>query len=123
MKYALKYIPGILVTLVMILGLAVGVYLLSRETEFFPRATGESADLIINLSDSFPTSDNWQYFSQGGENDERMLKNVVSEIKDLKAKYIRIDHIYDHYNLVSRSLDGSLRFDWSELDEAVDDIT
>src|SRR5690606_20072505 len=35
---------------------------------------------------------------------------------------IRIDHIYDFYDVVNVNVDGSLTYDWSKLDQVVDDI-
>ncbi len=45
----------------------------------------------------------------------------MGEVKSLRPEYIRLDHLYDGYNVVSGSGDG-LIYDWSKLDNAVNQI-
>ena len=47
--------------------------------------------------------------------------NIISEIAVLKPRYIRIDHIFDFYNVVKKE-NGTLIFNWSELDQVVNQI-
>ncbi len=50
-----------------------------------------------------------------------MLAPVAADIRGLRPKVIRIDHLYDLYNVVGRSGSG-LTFDWTRLDAAVNTI-
>jgi hypothetical protein len=67
---------------------------------------------------------NWQAIAQGGEEPSgaRMFINILPQLKALHPRYIRLDHIYDYYSVVSRGGGGELAFDWSKLDRTVCDI-
>jgi xylan 1,4-beta-xylosidase len=67
---------------------------------------------------------NWQAIAQGGEepSGSRMFINILPPLKALHPRYIRLDHLYDYYSVVSRAPDSSLLFDWSKLDRTVCDI-
>lgn len=66
---------------------------------------------------------NWKALAQGGEEQGvRMFENVISQVADLSPQYIRIDHIYDFYNVVNRNSSGQLGFNWSQLDQTICDI-
>src|SRR5690349_20137953 len=87
------------------------------------RATGTPANIVINTQVKLEQLDLSFYhaFSQGGEENGNMLAPVVNEVRTLKPKIIRLDHLYDHYDVVGR--DGSgLTFNWTKLDAAVDTI-
>lgn len=102
--------------------LFVGVYLVGVKTGFIKKAFGVSANLSIDLGQSFTNSANcWKSLAQGGESRERMLEPVVADIKKLQPQYIRIDHIYDNFDVVSRN-GGQLAFNWQNLDLTVRDI-
>lgn len=61
-----------------------------------------------------------QGFEKPLESDLRMEK-VSGYMKSVGVKYVRIDHLYDGYGVVSR-VDGRLTYDWSRLDLLVGDI-
>ena len=50
-----------------------------------------------------------------------MIGPVVNQMKTLDPSYIRIDHIYDFFNIVQGS-PGNLSFDFSRLDPMIDSI-
>lgn len=60
-------------------------------------------------------------FSQGGEEPSDMIGPVVDKVKLLHPTYIRIDHVYDFYHIVSRQ-GGQLVLDFSALDTTVNSI-
>lgn len=69
-----------------------------------------------------PLKPSWRAIAQGGEKSGvRMLQPVTGQLRSLFPQYIRIDHIYDFYNVVSKG-PGGLSFDWSQLDATVCDI-
>jgi hypothetical protein len=67
------------------------------------------------------TTDFYHAFAQGGEESKDMLAPVVKDVAALHPKLIRLDHIFDLYGVVSGS-GGSLTFNFSKLDEAVNTI-
>jgi len=92
--------------------------------QYFSRAASVKANIIVDVTKtSGPFPDRWKALAQGGEESGvRMLENVVSQVSGLYPKYIRLDHIYDFYNVVSRDSSNNLKFDFSKLDETVCDI-
>ncbi len=61
--------------------------------------------------------------AQGGEShDPSFLHNVVPQIAALHVPLVRIDNIYTHYQVVGRDAAGKLTYNWSGLDQVVDDI-
>ncbi len=111
------------VTLFIVVAIPITVYLLQAGYRFFAGADGIPASLVVNVANERPQeTDPWRSLAQGGESNERMLQNVVSEVKAIRPSYIRLDHMYDFYNVVSRNPDGSLSFSFTKLDETVLDI-
>jgi xylan 1,4-beta-xylosidase len=88
------------------------------------KATPTKANILVNtrkIVGKMP--ENWKSLAQGGEEKGvRMLENVIPQVSELKPRYIRIDHIYDFYDVVGRASNGRLTFDWSKLDQTVCDI-
>jgi len=90
---------------------------------YFSKATPVKANIVIDTTKTLgPFPDRWKALAQGGEEKGRMLGNVVSQIAGLYPRYIRLDHIYDYYDVISRNNKGSLVFNWNKLDETVCDI-
>ncbi|HSV94936.1 MAG TPA: glycosyl hydrolase [Spirochaetia bacterium] len=106
---------GLMVIVVVVIAVPNAVRLASK-------AGGEPANLVFNLEGvlgKMPTP--WRNLAQGGEESGDMIASVIPEVKALRPEYIRIDHIYDAYRVVSRN-GGELAYDWSRLDGAVDSI-
>lgn len=103
---------------------AIAIPVLFFSFQYFSRAARINANIVIDVnkvSGRFP--DRWKALAQGGEESGvRMLENVISKISGLYPKYIRLDHIYDFYEVVSRDEAGNLHFNFSKLDETVCDI-
>ena len=97
--------------LFLLLALPVGLYLLSQKTNFFQRAFGEPANLLIDMGSSYSIPGGvWRNLAQGGEEKGRMLAPVIPQVKSLGIQYVRIDHIFDYYDTL-------------KLDEVISDIT
>jgi len=64
----------------------------------------------------------WQYLAQGGEEAESMLDDIASELKALKPTYIRIDYIFNFYDVVRGKNNGRMTFYWEKLDQRIQDI-
>jgi hypothetical protein len=113
---------GIFSVIFLLATLFAGVYLVGIKTGFIKKAFGTPANLIIDLGSSFANpGDCWRSLAQGGESRGRMIAPAISEVKKLQPQYIRIDHIYDNYNVVRRD-GGQLAFNWQELDLIIQDI-
>ena len=87
------------------------------------RASGTKANIVVDASvpmESIST-DFYHAFAQGGEEANDMIAPVINETKALTPKIIRIDHIYDHFDVVSGS-SGNLSYNFDKLDQIVNTI-
>jgi beta-xylosidase len=111
-KNSVPLILGILLIVLVVL-------VFPNAVKYVGKASGTSANLVINYEGVLglmPTP--WRNLAQGGEEPKEMLASVVAQTKALRPEYIRLDHIYDAFKVVSRK-DGQLAYDWSGLDNAV----
>src|SRR3989344_5400805 len=104
--------------------LVVAIPLFFYSFQYFSRAAAIKANIVVDATKtSGPFPDRWKALAQGGEESGvRMLENVVSQVAGLYPRYIRLDHIYDFYDMVSRDSSSNLSFNFSKLDETVCDI-
>ena len=105
-----------------LVGIVVVVVVIPAAVRYVGRAAGFAANLVVDYDGvlgRMPTP--WRNLAQGGEEAKAMLGNVTNEIKALRPEYIRLDHIYDAFKVVSKE-GGQLRYDWSGLDTAVNEI-
>ncbi len=102
---------NIVFLLIILISVPVSVFLLSQKTNFFNRASGVNANLVIDAQNfTGGKSESWRYLAQGGEEKGRQLLPVSDLISALRPKYIRIDHVFDYYNE-------------EELKQVINDIT
>jgi len=87
------------------------------------RAVGTPANIVVDTKAVLEPikTDFYHAFAQGGEESEDMIAPVLTEVKGLRPKFIRIDHLYDYYSVVQGS-GGGMSFDFSRLDAAVNTI-
>jgi hypothetical protein len=113
-------ISGVLLLLV----LPFLIFFVQRAQVYIGRASQKPANLLIDAGVvTGPLPHTWAALAQGGEESGvRMLGNVIPQVNALSPRYIRIDHIYDFYDVVSRDQSGGVRFSWSNLDATVCDI-
>ena len=101
------------------------VFLHKKGKEIFPIpiAALTTTNILVE-ADSPPSSlpRVWQYLAQGGEEAESMLDDIASELKALKPTYIRIDYIFNFYDVVGGQNNGRMTFNWNKLDQRVQDI-
>jgi len=104
--------------------LVIAIPVLFYSFQYFSRAASIKANIVVDVNKtSGPFPDRWKALAQGGEESGvRMLANVVSKVSGLYPKYIRLDHIYDFYNVVSRDSSNNLKINFSQLDQTVCDI-
>ena len=91
--------------------------------QLLTQATGTKANIVVDVNLTLePIIPFWSSFAQGGEESSNMIAPIVSQIKTLHPRYIRIDHLYDHYNVVGRDTQGTLTFNFASLDGVVGSI-
>ena len=112
---------GFLILSFLIITLFLTLKNLEKITHLFPKAREEKANIIVDPSvNQGPLIPIWQALAQGGE-EKYPFDGLFTEITALKPKYIRIDHIYDFYNVVKKE-NNQLKFNWEELDKLIDQI-
>lgn len=61
--------------------------------------------------------------AQGGEQrDPAYLARVAPRLRALGTEYIRLDHVFDYYDVLRREPDGRLAYDFTRLDAALDAV-
>jgi len=112
----------ILILLIIVFTLPLTILITQETQKWLGKAAYKPANLIIDTRKTIGTIDKtWSAFAQGGEESPPMLSNTISLMRKLSPRYIRLDHIYDYYNLVKKDNDKFV-YDFSELDKTVDDI-
>ncbi len=114
-----EMIKGSVPLLLGIIIIVVVVLVIPNAVRYIGKASGTPANLRINYEGvvgKMPTP--WRNLAQGGEEPKEMMAGVVAQTKALRPEYIRLDHIYDAFKVVSRK-DGQLSYDWTGLDGAV----
>jgi len=109
----------ILSFLLLVLSLSLG--LVKKAQIYLTEALGQPANIVVDAAiDQGQINPLWQALAQGGE-EKNPFTSVINETAALKPKYIRIDHIYDYYDVVKRR-NGQLVFNWTQLDQVVNQI-
>lgn len=104
----------------MLLALPIILLVLPEAVRYIGRATGVPANIVVDAQGFIgPMPHPWRNLAQGGEEKDRMFDDVSAEIRALQTEYIRVDHVYDQYDVVKAVGD----YDWSKLDLLIGDIT
>ena len=108
--------------LLLIVGALVAISQLQVVREFFGQASGEPANIQVDTQAVLgPMPRPWRNLAQGGEDHAWRIGGLTGSVKSLKPEYIRIDHIYDFYDIV-QGTPGNITFDFSKFDLLIDDI-
>lgn len=105
-----------------LIGITAIVIVIPAAVRYVGRAAGVKANLVVDYEGvlgQMPTP--WRNLAQGGEEPKTMLGGIINEVKALRPEYIRLDHLYDAFKVVSKNGD-QLSYDWTGLDKAVDEI-
>jgi xylan 1,4-beta-xylosidase len=117
-KIILSILPLILVLLISL----ISITQLDQIREFFGRASGEPANIVIDTQAVLgPMPRPWRNLAQGGEQFNWRMEPILPQVKALKPRYIRLDHIYDFYEIV-QGTPGNLTFNFTKFDAILDDI-
>lgn len=112
-----KYLLFLLATLPLL------VFLVQNAQRYLSFGEGTPASIVVETEINLgPLPQPWQALAQGGEEREQRLANVVGLIKPLSPRYIRLDHIFDGYDVVAGEKNGKMTFDFLKLDLVVNDI-
>jgi len=112
----------ILGLIVLLVGLAISLDLGSKVSRLFSEATGKKAEIVVEADKEIgPVPRLWNNFSQGGESHDSMLTAAIKPMQALSPGSVRLDHIYDFYDVVKKE-DGRLKFNWTKLDREVEAI-
>ncbi len=121
-KKRLKVAVQVVVVLSMLVVTMIGVLQLQVVREFFSRAAGEPANITVHADTVIGVMPRpWRNLAQGGEDHAWRIKPIANQVRALHPTYIRIDHIYDFYDIVGGS-PGNITFNFSKLDALLDDI-
>jgi hypothetical protein len=117
---SLSVVGLLLVTLPLSIPLAINAW------KYVTGASYRSAAIVVDVSQpQAPIRPIWTGVTQGFEKlagQDFRLSAATNLLKGARVKYVRIDHIYDGYEVVSR-VNGRLVYNWSKLDAVVGDIT
>lgn len=118
-----KKVTSLISLLALLLFLPLLLLVTYQTVTLISRAAGTPANITVATKEVLENIDTSFYhaFSQGGEESKDMLAPVAKEVRALGPRLIRIDHLYDHYDIVGRD-GGNLTFDFSRLDAAVGTI-
>lgn len=107
---------------VLVVGLSLGLDLGSKVSQLVSEATSKKADILVDVSKDLSVMPrHFLNVAQGGEESDGMLAETVNLMSQLSPNYVRLDHIYDYYDVVRRD-NGQLVFDFSRLDREVETI-
>lgn len=124
MRQATGKTTSIISFLALIIFLPLFIMVVGQTITLMSRAAGTPANIIVDTKSKLEVvkTDFYHAFAQGGEESTDMLTSILPDVKALKPKVIRIDHLYDHYDVVGKDANG-LTFNWSKLDAVVNTIT
>lgn len=112
------------VFLSLLLLLPVLVNLVKTAQHYLGQAVGQPANIVVDTQTSLgPLPRIWEGLAQGGEeSNPQSLKPVIPQVSALKPKYIRIDHVFDFYEVIGGQNKGRMTYNFSKLDQAVENI-
>ena len=122
-KSTRKAIIGGAVFLILTIIAIVGVFQLKQVRQFFSQASGTTANLYVDTPSVLGTMPRpWRNLAQGGEDHNWRIEPISAKVKAINPEYIRLDHIYDFYEIVKGG-PGNVQFDFSKFDLVLKDIT
>lgn len=107
-------------TLLLLFLLPILVFAVKKIIDLRKSAAGTPANIIIDTKStgSKINSTLWQNIAQGGEEATDMIKPIISQLKTLQPKLIRIDHLFDYYKVDQ----GNGQYDFTRLDATINSI-
>lgn len=116
MRFWKRHLLPVLGLLFLLILLPFLINLVKIARKYLTEALGQTANIVVDVSiDQGPIIPIWQALAQGGE-EKNPFNQIINETTVLQPKYIRIDHIYDFYDVVRRE-NERLIFNWEQLDK------
>lgn len=124
-KYFSKNYKSLVILTVLLVSLPWTLGLALKAFKYLTGAAYKSAAIVVQADQSQGNlKELWKGVAQGYEKMDGVdlrLEQAVPYLKKAGVKYIRIDHVFDGYEVVSRR-EGKLFYDWTKLDLIVGDI-
>lgn len=125
-KFWRKNWKSIVVVAMLLVTLPLSIPLAINAWKYITGASYRAAAIVVDVSQpQAPIRPIWSGVTQGFEKlqgQDFRLSAAANLLKGAQVKYVRIDHLYDGYDVVSR-VDGRLQYNWTKLDALVSDIT
>lgn len=113
---------NISILLILLVALFASLTLVSQSQLFQKRAEEISAEVSFDARPGEKLKRTWQNFCQGGEEKIPMLAPAQDQIRALTPNYIRIDHLFDFYEVIKKDESNQITYDFSNLDQRVNEI-
>jgi hypothetical protein len=124
-KFWQKNWKGLVIVVGLLVTLPFTVPLAQNAWRYVTGASFQAAAIVVDVSQpGQPIRKIWSGVAQGFEKlpeSDFRLNATSGLLKSVGTTYVRIDHIYDGFGVVSK-VDGKLRYDWTKLDAIVGDI-
>lgn len=121
-KNRIHLVLGLIPLLLLCLAVFIGAWQIPAVRQFFGQASGENANIFVDTKAVLgPMRRPWRNLAQGGEGFSWRLRPLIPQVKELHPEYIRLDHIYDFYDIV-KGTPGNITFDFTKFDKVIDDI-
>lgn len=124
-KFWQKNWKSLVIVIGLLVSLPITVPLAQKTWRYITGASFQAAAIVVDVSQPGPAIHKiWGGVAQGFEklpDSDFRMSSTTGLLKSVGARYVRIDHLYDGFNVVSRQ-DGRLKYDWSKLDAIVGDI-
>lgn len=125
-KYLQKNFKTVLLVVVLLALLPVTIPLAQQAWKYITGASYVPANIVVDASQTNGLVKRvWDGVAQGFEklpDSDFRLNAVAPIVKNTGVKYVRIDHVLNGYDVVSRGGDGRLVYNWTKLDAMVSDI-
>lgn len=106
--------------------LPVTIPLAQQAWKYLTGASYQTANITVDVSQTNGLLKRpWDGVAQGFEKLEGSdfrLNAVAPLVKQTGVRYVRIDHVLNGYDVVSRGADGRLAYNWTKLDAMINDI-
>lgn len=123
-KALFRYLGLSLVSLTLLTTMVLARRNLSSVQNLFGQASYTPANIYVDTAGTvgmltWP----WRSLAQGGEAKDYQFTPITAKLNALQPELIRLDHIYDFYDIVSKNAEGNLSFNWAAFDQILLQIT
>lgn len=118
----LKPTSPLMQTIFAVVGLIGATALVRVSQVLYSKAVYQPAAIQIDVTKVLgPLPRPWANLAQGGEDHNWRLESLIPQLQPLRPEYIRLDHVFDFYDIVSGT-PGNLQFNFTKFDLLLDDI-